>query len=51
MKEIRCVKCSKLLATVENKWIKIKGNTDYSSNGEECIIKCKCGEMNKNKIK
>ena len=47
MEKIKCKNCKKLLAIIENGYFKIKGNTDYSSNGINRKIKCKCGMDNK----
>ncbi|MGL6063750.1 MAG: hypothetical protein ACRC0S_01560 [Fusobacteriaceae bacterium] len=51
MEEIRCKKCRKLIATIENKWFQIKGTNNISSDGKEFRITCKCGEVNNYKIK
>ncbi|WP_462335688.1 hypothetical protein [Fusobacterium varium] len=48
--EIRC-KCGKLLATQKNGWIKILGETNYSSNGKESLFVCqKCKKALRIKI-
>jgi phage FluMu protein Com len=48
MKKIKCKKCERILAVVKDGWVKITGNTDYSSNGTDSYIRCrKCSTLNK----
>ena len=47
MTKIKC-ECGHTLAIRVDGWLKIKGNTDYKSNGREAYIKCKkCDTINK----
>ena len=50
LEEVRCVKCRKLLATIENGWFQIRGQSNISSDGEEFRITCKYGKVNIYKI-
>ena len=48
MTKIKCKECDHVLAVSEKGWFKIKGSTDYSSNGTDSYITCrKCKTINK----